>query len=63
MVVNKKAVANIGADTVRNFSCFNSATRNAIATKIGEVTAAINSLIASVNSGNTNEAAALAQFI
>ena len=34
-----------------------------IATQIGEVTAAINSLIASVNSGNTSAAAALAQII
>ena len=37
--------------------------QTAIATKIGEVTAAINSLIASVNSGNTSAAAALAQII
>jgi len=34
-----------------------------IATQIGEVTAAINNLIASVNSGNTSAAAALAQII
>lgn len=37
--------------------------QTAIATKIGEVTAAINSLIASVNSGNTSAATALAQII
>ena len=37
--------------------------QTAIATQIGEVTAAINSLIASVNSGNTSAAAALAQII
>ncbi len=37
--------------------------QTAIATKIGEVTAAINNLIASVNSGNTSAAAALAQII
>ena len=37
--------------------------QTAIATQIGEVTAAINNLIASVNSGNTSAAAALAQII
>lgn len=37
--------------------------QTAIAAKIGEVTAAINNLIASVNSGNTSAAAALAQII
>ncbi len=37
--------------------------QTAIATQIGEVTAAINSLIASVNSGNTSAAAALAEII
>ncbi len=37
MVVNKKAVANIGADTVRNFSRYNSATRNAIGRRIIEM--------------------------
>lgn len=37
MVVNKKAVANIGADTVHNFSRYNSATRNAIGKRIIEM--------------------------
>ena len=37
--------------------------QTAIATQIGEVTAAINSLIASVNSGNTSAADALAEII
>ena len=37
--------------------------QTAIATQIGEVTAAINNLIASVNSGNTSAAAALTQII
>ena len=37
--------------------------QTAIATQIGEVTAAINNLIASVNSGNTSAADALAQII
>jgi len=37
MVVNKKAVENIGTDTVRNFSRYNSATRNAIGRRIIEM--------------------------
>lgn len=37
MVVNKKAVENIGADTVRNFSRYNSVTRNAIGRRIIEM--------------------------
>lgn len=37
MVVNKKAVANIGADTVRNFSRYTSATKNAIGKRIIEM--------------------------
>ena len=37
MVVNKKAVANIGAGTVRNFSRYNSVTKNAIGRRIIEM--------------------------